>query len=148
MIVYIDLDGTIADFEKARKNHPLSSQTPYIGRPDRLPEVYKDLEPIDGSIMAVKELLQNKKYEVYILSSAPWDNPDAWTHKRLWVERYFGKAIRNRLILSKRKDLMIGDILIDDSPYNGARDFRGKWIQFGSINFDSWITVLDHIKSF
>ena len=29
-IIYVDLDGVVADFEKGRKNHPLSTITPYI----------------------------------------------------------------------------------------------------------------------
>jgi len=37
MIIYFDLDGVLADFERARSLHPLSGQTPYIGRPDKLP---------------------------------------------------------------------------------------------------------------
>ena len=44
--IYIDLDGVIADFEKGRKNHPLGNQTPYKGRPERLPGLFKDLETI------------------------------------------------------------------------------------------------------
>ena len=27
-IIYIDLDGVVADFEKGRKNHPLSTLRP------------------------------------------------------------------------------------------------------------------------
>ncbi|MFN1835276.1 5' nucleotidase, NT5C type [Balneola sp. MJW-20] len=142
MIIYIDLDGVIADFDKARETHPLSKQTPYKGRPDKLPGIYEDLDPIPGSIEAVNSLLEDERFEVFILSSAPWDNPDAWTHKRLWVEKYFGAAVRNKLILSKRKDLLRGDILIDDLPWNGARDFQGLWIRFGSEEYPDWSAVL------
>ena len=41
------MDGVISDFEKERKNNPLSSVTPFIGRPDKIPNIYKDLEPIE-----------------------------------------------------------------------------------------------------
>ena len=40
-IVYIDIDGVVADFDKGRKEHPLGNVTPYKGRPDKLPGVYK-----------------------------------------------------------------------------------------------------------
>ncbi|MDC1375443.1 hypothetical protein N8294_09750 [Polaribacter sp.] len=29
-IIYVDIDGVVADFEKGRRNHPLSTITPYI----------------------------------------------------------------------------------------------------------------------
>ena len=46
-IIYIDLDGVVADFDKGKKEHPFGNVTPYIGRPDKLPGVYENLDPID-----------------------------------------------------------------------------------------------------
>jgi len=57
-IIYIDMVGVISDFEKERKNNPLSSVTPFIGRPDKIPNIYKDLEPIEGSIESVTKILK------------------------------------------------------------------------------------------
>lgn len=146
-IIYIDLDGVVADFEKGRLQHPLSAITPYIGRPDKLPGVYENLDPITDSIESVTELFNNPDFDVYFLSSAPWDNPEAWTHKRLWVAKYFDvKIIRKRLILSHHKQLLIGDYLIDDNQWNGASEFQGKWIHFGSQEFPDWKTVLNYLK--
>ena len=146
-IIYIDLDGVVADFEKGRLQHPLSKITPYIGRPDKLPGVYENLDPITDSIECVTELFNNSDFDVYFLSSAPWDNPEAWTHKRLWVAKYFDvKIIRKRLILSHHKHLLIGDYLIDDNEWNGASEFQGKWIHFGSQEFPDWKTVLNFLK--
>ena len=147
-IIYIDLDGVVADFEKGRSQHPLSTITPYIGRPDKLPGVYENLDPIADSIESVTELFNNPDFDVYFLSSAPWDNPEAWTHKRLWVAKYFDvKIIRKRLILSHHKQLLIGDYLIDDNKWNGASEFQGKWIHFGSNEFPDWKTVLNYLKN-
>ena len=43
-IIYVDLDGVVADFEKGKKEHPLGNVTPYKGRPDKLPGVYENLD--------------------------------------------------------------------------------------------------------
>ena len=142
--IYIDLDGVLADFGKGKKNHPLGKQTPYIGRPDRLPGLFKDLDTIKGSISAVNKLLNNPNFDVYFLSTAPWDNPDAWTHKRLWIAKHFDeKLIRKRLILCHHKQLLTGDYLIDDRRFNGASEFKGKWIYFGNKEFPDWKSVLN-----
>ena len=145
-IIYIDLDGVIADFDKARWEHPLCNQTPFKGRPDRIPNIYRDLEPIEGALDAVNQLLDNELLDIYILSTAPWDNPDAWTHKRLWVEKYFGKKIRKRLILCHHKHLLIGDYLIDDRRFNGASEFTGQWIHFGNEEYPNWKVVLEFVN--
>lgn len=146
--IYIDLDGVIADFEKGRKNHPKSNITPYIGRPDKLPGIYENLEPIKNAIDSVNQLLENDEWDVYFLSTAPWDNPEAWMHKRLWVDKYFEeKKIRKRLILCHHKQLLIGDYLIDDRRFNGASEFTGQWIHFGSEDHPDWVAVMEYLDN-
>jgi len=110
-----------------------------------LPGIYENLEPIKNAIQSVTKLLQHESFDVYFLSTPPWDNPEAWTHKRLWIEKYFGKAVRHRLILTARKDLNIGDFLIDDSKYRGQQKFVGEWLEFGSDKFPDWSSVLKYL---
>lgn len=146
-IVYVDLDGVVADFNHGKINHPLSMTPPYIGRPDKLPGVYKDLLPIKNSVKSVNKILNDSRYDLFFLSTAPWDNPDAWTHKRLWIGKYFEeKKIRKKLILCSQKQLLIGDYLIDDRKFNGASQFRGKWIHFGGNEFPDWKKVLEFLQ--
>ena len=145
-LIYIDLDGVIADFISAMNSHPLRKIHPYDEHPDTIPYIFRNLIPIDGAVDAVKSLLQSDSYEVYFLSTAPWNNPSAWTDKRLWLEDQFGELANRKLILTHRKDLIKGDILIDDRPNNGADKFQGVWIQFGSQSFPDWKSILIHLN--
>ena len=144
-LLFIDLDGVVADFVSAMNTHPKKEISPYDEHPDTIPHIFRDLKPIKGAIKAVNILLDATNYNVYFLSTAPWDNPSAWTDKRLWIEEQFGEKINRRLILTHRKDLMKGDILIDDRPNNGAKNFEGKWIHFGSNSYPNWNSVLNYL---
>ena len=144
-LLYIDLDGVVADFVNAMNAHPLRHQPPYDKDPDTIPGLFKNLKPIKEAISAVNKLLDSKKYEVYFLSTAPWNNTSAWTDKRIWLEEQFGDKINRKLILTHRKDLVKGDILIDDRPNNGAKDFEGEWLHLGSYTYPNWEAILKHL---
>jgi len=137
--IFIDLDGVLADFDMAAALHPDSKNKGF--RPD-LAINFGDLHPIPGSIDAVQALL-DAGHDVFIASTAPWDQPKAWTDKRLWVGNYFPQ-LKKKLFLTHRKDLLLGDILIDDNVWNGAKDFPGTHIHFGKNGFD-WDKTLDLI---
>ena len=144
-LLYIDLDGVVADFVSAMNTHPKKNISPYDEHPDTIPHIFRGLKPINGAISAVNALIESSIYEVYFLSTAPWGNPSAWTDKRLWLEEKFGEKINRKLILTHRKDLVKGDILIDDRPNNGAKDFEGELIKFGSTEYPNWNAVLDYL---
>ncbi|MCR9226156.1 MAG: hypothetical protein NXH90_01875 [Flavobacteriaceae bacterium] len=142
-IVYIDMDGVIADFDRSIRELGLSE----YDSADIIPGLFASLHPIEGAIESVNQLLADPKFEVYFLSAAPWDNPEAWMHKRLWISNHFNsKKVRKRLILSHQKQLMIGDYLIDDRAKNGASEFLGQWIHFGSTSFPDWGSVMTYLK--
>ena len=99
-----------------------------------------------GAVDAFKRFDNSEKYDCYILSTAPWENPSAWMHKRMWVDQYLGMGAYKRLILSHNKHLCMGDYLIDDRTKNGAGEFSGELIQFGTNKFPDWNTVLKYLK--
>ena len=144
-LVYIDLDGVVADFVSAMNAHPLRNELPFNKDPDTIPGLFRSLKPIESAISSVEKLLHSDKYEVYFLSTAPWNNPSAWTDKRLWLAEQFGDIINRRLILTHRKDLVKGDILIDDRPNNGTKDFEGELIKFGSDEYPNWDSVINYL---
>ena len=110
---------------------------------DDVPGIFSKMKPVDGAIEAYEEL--TKHFDVYILSTAPWNNPSAWTDKLLWVQKYLGDLSHKRLILSHNKNLNIGDYLIDDRLANGASEFKGEHIHFGKKPFTDWGFVLSYL---
>lgn len=151
-ILYIDMDGVVADFDsEIKKVHPFIFEHPdgdYRGRViDEIVEadthLFFRLEPMPGAIDAVEQL--KKHYEIYFLSTPMWNVPHSFTDKRLWLEKTFGEFAKKRLILTHRKDLNMGAYLVDDRLKNGAENFSGTHIHFGTEKFPNWQSVLDHL---
>ena len=139
--IFIDMDGVISDFEKASNEFQrIHGKT---NRPDKWVD-YRNLDVIDGAIEAVTKL--NTDHEVFIASTPPWSRPEVWGHKREWIGEHF-PYLKRRIILTHRKDLLIGDILIDDSRFRGQPDFKGEWFWFNKIwNNKNWEACLEWIS--
>jgi len=116
------MDGVIANFAKAAK------EGGWEHRPDKHVD-YRNLEVMPGANEALMKL--NEDFDIFIASTPPWARPDMWGAKREWLEQHFPWLTR-KLILTHRKDLLIGDILIDDSRWRGQPDFQGDWLWFGT----------------
>ena len=146
-IVYIDMDNVLVDFKSGIDKLDLDVVNKYQDRLDEVPNIFSLMKPLPGAIESVHKLAQ--KYDLYILSTAPWLNPSAWIHKIEWVHKYFGKdkdtVFYKKLIISHHKNLNLGDYLIDDSPNNGAKDFGGMWIHFSSPEFPDWNKVTEFL---
>lgn len=141
--LYIDLDGVIVDVERYINEtyKPEYIKANGIGTLiDNHVDIFNHSQPIPGAVAAFRQLAQ--KYEVYILSTAPWDNPESWTAKRIWVEKHLGSEAYKRLILSHNKGLLRGSYLIDDRIANGVAEFEGTHIHFGSTDTPDWETVM------
>jgi 5'(3')-deoxyribonucleotidase len=143
--VFVDMDGVLVDFESALAKTPPETLAKYGNRRDKIPGLFGMMDPMPGAIEAWNRLCA--KYDVHILSTAPWDNPTAWHDKRVWVEKYLGPSAYKRLTLSHNKHLLRGDYLIDDRTANGAGEFEGELIQFGNDNFPNWETVLGYLEA-
>ena len=147
-IVYFDMDGVLVDLAKKIATYPKEIVAGFeaIDAIEQLPDLFSGAVPIKGAIEAFNKLCESNKYDCYILSTAPWDAPWVWMQKREWVEKYIGKNAYKRLILSHNKHLNIGDYLIDDRTKNGAGEFTGELIQFGTEAYPDWDAVLNYLK--
>ena len=142
-IVYVDMDNVLVDFKSGIDAISQEERDEYKDDLDDVPGIFSKMKPVEGAIEAYNKLI--KHFDVYILSTAPWNNSSAWTDKLLWVQKYLGKQAYKRLILSHNKNLNIGDYLIDDRKANGAGEFKGEHIHFLSEDFKNWDDVLSYL---
>ena len=140
--LYIDMDNVLVDFPSGIVRLNEEARKKYAENYDNAPGIFALMKPVSGAIEVFNKLVD--KYEVYILSTAPWENPSAWSDKLKWVKKHLGENGYKRLILTHRKDLHIGDYLIDDKKKNGAGNFKGELILFGSRRFRDWKAVEDY----
>ena len=138
-ILYFDMDNVLVDFPSAFPKVDPKLLNEFEGKLDEIPGIFSLMEPLVGALEA-HEIL-SKKFDTYLLSTAPWENSSAWADKNEWVKRYLGQSAHKRLILSHNKHLNIGDY----RTANGAGEFTGEHIHFGSDKFPNWDSVLEYL---
>ena len=143
-IIYVDMDGVLVDFESGIKSLSKEELETYENRLDEVPEIFSRMIPIDGALEAFNKI--NSHFDVFILSTAPWENPTALNDKLAWIKKNIGDIAKKRVIFSHNKHLNMGDYLIDDRKANGAGDFRGKHIHFGTAEFPNWNAILNYLN--
>ena len=150
MKILIDMDGVLADFElgflqKYRRRYPdqpfiplqnrklfhLSQeypleQKPYVDTIIQGKGFFRSLPPIPGSIEALKKILE-KDVEVFICTSPLSKYHNCVLEKYEWIERYFGMDLTTRIIMTRDKTLVSGDILIDDRPLIKGVNQQPSW---------------------
>lgn len=146
-ILYVDMDGVLVDFEYGIACISEEDRLTYKNRIDECPGIFGLMQPIPGAVRAFNFLSQH--FDTYILSTPPWNNPSGWIDKINWVHKYLGQDATSpaykRLILSHYKNLNMGHYLIDDRRVNGAENFMGEHIQFGTSDFPNWKIVIDYL---
>ena len=139
LVILIDQDGVLADYtkkllEETAREFP---QLPVISARDSLhfnteqqfPREYGEridalslregfilgLEPIEGALVGINTLLE-MGHDVRICTSPKKTFNPCVLEKFAWVEKYLGQKWVERMILTRDKTLVHGDILIDDKP--------------------------------
>ena len=133
-IVYFDMDGVLVDFLSGVDKEPKEIKAVFKNRLDEIPNVFSKMNPYTDMLQLAEDMYNDERYDVYILSSPSSDNPSSWTDKFNWVQKYL-PMFKRRLILSHNKNLSIGDYLIDDRTKNGAGEFVGEHIHYGTSEY-------------
>lgn len=139
MTILLDMDGVLADFERGFfeawcARHPEHAAVPPAERtvfairenyPKDLaglveavygsPTFFRTLHPIPGAIRGVREML-DAGHDVRLCTSPLTRYRHCVLEKYEWVEEHLGADLVARIILTKDKTLVRGDVLVDDNP--------------------------------
>ncbi len=108
-IVFIGMDGVLADFGERVRQVEATLGKKYGDKVDEIPFVFRDLNPLDGAVEAVKKLYASDRYDLYIASTSSWENPTALQDKKDWIEKHFGEFFYKKVIFTHNKNLLCGD---------------------------------------
>ena len=146
--LYVDMDNVLVDFQSGIDRLDPQARLEYVDRYDEAPGIFALMDPTPGAIESFRELAG--LFDTYILSTAPWENPSAWSDKLEWVRRHIGStegtAAYKRLILSHHKNLLTGDFIVDDRTARGVDQFDGEHVHFGTAQFPDWPSVLEYLR--
>jgi 5'(3')-deoxyribonucleotidase len=130
------------DFQSGVNQLDLPTKIKYIGRYDEVPGIFANMVPLKDALESFKEL--SKHFDTYILSTSPWENPTAPSDKLKWVKTHLGNKARKRLILTHRKDLNIGDFLVDDRTVKCSTSASCALMYSNHRKKERWLPIPPH----
>lgn len=76
---------------------------------------WEDIKPIDGSVQYLQQLIKDG-HDVYVVTAAHYNTVKPKIEKVLL--KYFPFIPWNNVIITSSKQMINGDVLIDDAPHN------------------------------
>lgn len=145
-ILYIDMDNVLADFGGYAANS-LSEEIKRSTKDlDEIPGIFAQFPVVEGAKEALMEL--QEKYELFILSTSPWNNPTALQDKQNWIKLQFPDMFHKHVIFTHHKNFCIqpNAWLVDDRPNHGAYLFGDHWLHFGKDGkYKTWNDVKEYL---
>lgn len=129
-VLLIDMDEVLCDFY----NHPIfpfvrrKHDRAYMNRMMRGLDFWTGLQPIKGSLGAVKELLKSGRFDIYICTKPVKESAECYKGKMLWIDKYLPELV-GKIIMCQDKGMVLGDYLIDDNLIN-KHGFKGRFLHF------------------
>jgi 5'-nucleotidase len=150
MLILVDMDGVIANFELEFLNRwqvrfPTEN---FIALEDRqgfyiheqygpslhdkvreitsAPGFFRNLPPIEGAIQGIQDLV-TYGHEVLICTAPLSGTPTCLQEKYDWVRQYLGRGFASNMVITKDKTMVHGDFLIDDRPELHGRFVPTWW---------------------
>lgn len=137
-IALVDLDGTLCDYMQSLREHMeriRSPEEPEIDYNDHepwpdylkarkrmissIPGFWSSLTPIESG-MQVYEMLEQRGFEIHVLTNGPMHSPNAWSEKVLWCQRHIPGA---QITITRDKGTVYGRVLVDDYP-----EYITRWL--------------------
>ncbi|XDB61619.1 PREDICTED: 5'(3')-deoxyribonucleotidase, cytosolic type [Capra hircus] len=152
--VLVDMDGVLADFEAGllrgflqrfpgEPHVPLEERRGFFAREqyralrpdlaDKVASVYEapgfflDLEPIPGALEALREMNDMQDTQVFICTTPLMKYDPCVPEKYRWVEKHLGPQFVERIILTRDKTVISGDLLIDDKEVIQGQEETPSW---------------------
>lgn len=181
MNILIDIDNTLAEFDAGflkvwRQLYPdemyvpLEKRTtfhPHKDYPEQFHQKIHDichaknfilnLEPVSGGIDAVRAFLE-AGHDVRFCTSYLFNYKFCVVEKYAWIEKHFGIDFIEKIIITRDKTLIRGDILIDDKPEISGivepswehilydRPFNRQIDSKRRLTWQNWQEILTEIK--
>jgi 5'(3')-deoxyribonucleotidase len=143
-VIFFALSDVVADSKSIADKVSSEVLQQYGNRLDRIPEYYSLVSPMEGAVRKLHELNEHKLIDWHIVSSISWKSPHLVEEKRVWVERHFGEIAKDRMIFTKRKDLLHGEYLVYRHESKGVKEFPGKAMRFGEGQIPHWSHIVHH----